>query len=46
MRLTDKGRELKPAFIAISDGLQDIIRSKLSQEEAEQLETLLAKCVE
>lgn len=46
VRLTDKGRELKPAFIAISDGLQDIIRSKLSQEEAEQLETLLAKCVE
>lgn len=46
VRLTDKGKSLKPAFIAISDGLQDLILSKLTEDEAAQLEKLLAKCVD
>ena len=46
VRLTDKGKALKPAFIAISDGLQNIILSRLTEQEADELERLLAKCVE
>ncbi len=46
VRLTDKGKSLKPAFIAISDGLQNLILSKLTEDEAAQLEKLLAKCVD
>ena len=46
VRLTDKGRALKPAFEAISNGLQEIITSRLTADEARQLEQLLAKCVE
>lgn len=46
VRLTDKGKSLEPAFIAISDGLQNLILSKLTEDEAAQLEKLLAKCVD
>lgn len=46
VRLTDKGRALKPTFDEISSGLQNIILSRLSSEEALQLERLLAKCVD
>ena len=46
VRLTDKGKSLEPAFIAISDGLQNLILSKLTEDEAAQLESLLAKCVD
>ena len=46
VRLTDKGKSLEPAFIAISDGLQNLILSKLTEDEAVQLESLLAKCVD
>lgn len=45
VRLTDKGKELRPAFEAISDGLTELISRKLTEEEAEELERLLAKCV-
>lgn len=45
VRLTDKGRSLKPAFNAISDGLQQLVLSRLTEEEAEELERLLKKCV-
>ena len=46
VRLTEKGRALKPAFDAISKGLQAIITDRLSEEEALKLEQLLAACVE
>ena len=46
VRLTAKGAALRPAFDAISDGLQKRILSKLTEEEAQQLERLLAKCVD
>ena len=46
VRLTEKGRALKPAFDAVSDGLQGMITDRLSEKEALQLETLLARCVE
>ena len=46
VRLTDKGKSLKPTFDVISDGLQAFILSKLTEDEAEQLERLLAKCVD
>ncbi|WP_273522940.1 MarR family winged helix-turn-helix transcriptional regulator [Mailhella massiliensis] len=46
VRLTEKGRALKPAFDAISEGLQAIITDRLSEEEALKLEQLLAACVE
>lgn len=46
VRLTDKGRALKPTFDEISNGLQNIILSRLTSEEALQLERLLAKCVD
>lgn len=46
VRLTDKGKALEPAFLSISDGLQNIILSRLTAQEAEELERLLAKCVE
>lgn len=45
VRLTDKGKELRPAFEAISDGLTELISRNLTEEEAEELERLLAKCV-
>ena len=45
VRLTEKGRALRPAVEAISDGLQNIITERLTEEEALQLEHLLAKCV-
>lgn len=45
VRLTDKGKALEPAFAAISDGLQRLITDRLSEEEAELLDRLLAKCV-
>lgn len=46
VRLTEKGLALKPAFDAISEGLQGIITARLSEEEALKLEQLLAACVE
>ena len=46
VRLTDKGRRLGPAFENISEGLQRLILSKLTEEEAQELERLLKKCVE
>ncbi|WP_294556664.1 MarR family transcriptional regulator [uncultured Mailhella sp.] len=46
VRLTEKGRALKPAFDAISDGLQAMISERLSEDEARNLESLLAMCVE
>ncbi|WP_298068639.1 MarR family transcriptional regulator [uncultured Mailhella sp.] len=46
VRLTDKGRALEPAFQAISAGLQELITSRLSEDEAERLEELLARCVQ
>ena len=45
VRLTDKGRELGPVFDTISDGLTELISRNLTEEEAEELERLLAKCV-
>ena len=45
VRLTDKGKELRPAFEAISDGLTELISRNLTEQEAEELERLLAKCV-
>lgn len=46
VRLTEKGRALKPVFESVSRGLQSLIRLRLSEDEAQQLEALLAKCVE
>ena len=46
VRLTEKGRALKPAFDSISSGLNSLILSRLTEEEAGQLEHLLKKCVE
>lgn len=46
VRLTEKGRSLKPAFDTISEGLQAIITNQISEEEALTLEKLLAACVE
>lgn len=46
VRLTEKGKALKPAFDNISEGLQRLILSKITEEEARLLERLLKKCVE
>ncbi len=46
VRLTEKGKALKPAFDNISEGLQRLILSKITEEEARLLECLLKKCVE
>ena len=46
VRLTDKGRQLRPAFESISEGLQRIILSRLTEDEAQELERLLKKCVD
>lgn len=46
VRLTEKGRSLKPTFDTISEGLQTIITDQISEEEALTLEKLLAACVE
>ena len=46
VRLTEKGKALKPAFDKISEGLQRLILSKITEEEARLLERLLKKCVE
>lgn len=45
VRLTEKGRALRPVTEAISDGLQRIIDERLTEEESLQLEHLLAKCL-
>lgn len=45
VRLTEKGRKLRPAFERISQGLQNIISDKLTADETRELERLLAKCV-
>ncbi len=45
VRLTDKGRALRPVAEGISDGLQRIIDERLTEEESIQLEYLLAKCL-
>ena len=45
VRLTDKGRALRPAFTSVSDGLAELISRNLTPEEALELERLLAKCV-
>ena len=46
VRLTARGRELGPTFDRISDGLNHIITSRLSNEEASILQLLLSKCVD
>ena len=46
VRLTDKGRRLRPAFESISEGLQRMILSRITADEARELERLLKKCVE
>ena len=45
VRLTEKGRALKPVVEAISDGLTELIHHNLTPEEALELERLLAKCL-
>ncbi|MGE9985218.1 MarR family winged helix-turn-helix transcriptional regulator [Desulfovibrio sp. SGI.169] len=44
--LTAKGRSLRAVFEAVSRGLERVVAQKLSPEEAQTLDRLLAKCVE
>ena len=46
IELTDKGRELRPVLADISKRLNERIYGSLTQEEADQLEALLAKAVD
>lgn len=46
VELTAKGRALEPVFQDISDGLIDLIAKRLTEEEINQLNTLLQKCVD
>lgn len=43
--LTPRGKALEPAFREISDLLEGLIRERLSDDEADRLEELLARCV-
>lgn len=45
VRLTEKGRALGPAVMAISRDLENLLASRLSQEELDTLERLLERCV-
>ena len=43
--LTEKGQNLRPAFEAISDGLDNMLRQRLSDGELAELSSLLKKAV-
>ena len=43
--LTEKGQSLRPAFEAISDGLDNMLRQRLSDGELAELSSLLKKAV-
>ena len=43
--LTEKGLELEPIFVEISEGLNQLITENLTEEEIKTLESLLKKCV-
>lgn len=46
VRLTPKGRALQPAFERISEGLERLVTSRLTAEEARQFDALLEKCLQ
>ena len=45
VRLTDRGKALESSFDAISVGLEKLLEKRLSSEEIDSLDRLLAKCV-